>query len=47
MGYLFIICLILTLATFLAISIQCDYKRIKKKLTQALIEAKLFTWGEK
>ena len=46
MGYLFIICLILVLATFLAISMQCVYKRIKKKANQALIEAKMFTWGK-
>ena len=44
LGYLFIIGLILVLATILAISIQCDYKRIKKKCDQAITEAK--DWGK-
>ena len=43
MGYLFIIGLIVILATILAITIRFDYKRIKKKYDQALIETK--SWG--
>ena len=47
MGYLFIIGLILVLATFFAIVMRCDYKRIEKKFTQALIKAKSFKWSIK
>lgn len=44
MGYLFIIGLILVLATILAITMLFDYKRIKKKCDQAITEAK--SWGK-
>lgn len=44
MEYLFLISLILVLATILTLSMQYDYKRIKKKCDQAIIEAK--AWGK-
>ena len=47
MGYLFIIGLILILATILAITMLFDYKRIKKKCDHALMKAKSFKWGLK
>ena len=46
MGYLFIIGLILILATIFAITILFDHKRIKKKANQALVKAKMFAWGQ-
>ena len=46
MRYLFMIGLILILATIFAITILFDYKRIKRKANQALLEAKRFTWGQ-
>ena len=46
MGYLFIIGLILILATFFAILMRRDYRRIKKTANQALAKAKMFTWGQ-
>lgn len=39
MGYIFIIGLIVVLATFFGILMRRDYRRIKKKCDQALIEA--------
>lgn len=44
MGYLFIIGLILILATFFAISMRRDYKRIEKYLTKEQMKAKSFVW---
>lgn len=44
MGYLFILSLELVLVAILAITIQCDYKRIKKKCEQAITVAK--AWGK-
>ncbi len=44
-GYLFIIALELVLAGILAITMQCDYLRIKKKALREIVKAKL--WGVK
>lgn len=44
MGYLFIIGLILILATFFGITMLFDYKRIKKKCNQAITEVK--SWSK-
>lgn len=44
MGYLFMIGLILTLATSFGISMRRDRKRIEKSLTEEKMKAKSFVW---
>lgn len=47
MGYLFMIGLILILATFFGLSMRRNRKRIEKWLDIEVEKAKAFTWGRR